>query len=155
MSEFICKKPITLSGKSFSYGELIPDGFVMPNRALTLIRSNYIAEIGEGAPVTTLETNSLRQFQSEYEDTLIKIPIEAKEGTLEVITSSQTVISVFKTLQKKTEDAKKDIAEMEDLDALLILTAVDSRSGVQRAAEERAANISGGQKPEDSEKGDA
>lgn len=24
MSEFVCKKPITLSGRSFTYGELIP-----------------------------------------------------------------------------------------------------------------------------------
>ena len=30
MSEFVCKKPITLSGRSFTYGELIPDGYVLP-----------------------------------------------------------------------------------------------------------------------------
>lgn len=28
MNEFVCKKPITLSGRNFTYGELIPDGYV-------------------------------------------------------------------------------------------------------------------------------
>lgn len=155
MSEFVCKKPITLSGRFFSYGEVIPDGFVLPGRALALIRSNHIAEIGGDIPVAELSEMATRPFQSENGSTLITIPIEAKEGTLEVITSSQTVISIFKTLQKKVEDAKKDIAEMDDLDELLILRTVDSRSGVQKAAEERAAQITAGQETEETEKGDA
>lgn len=155
MSEFVCKKPITLSGRTFSYGEVIPDGFVLPGRVLALIRSNYIAEIGGDAPMAELSAEPIRPFRSENGDPPITIPIEAKEGTLEVITSSQTVISIFKTLQKKVEDAKIDIAEMDDLDALLILRAVDSRSGVQKAAEERAAQITAGQETEDTEKGDA
>lgn len=155
MSEFVCKKPITLSGKTFSYGEVIPDGFVLPERALALIRSNYIAEVGGDTSMVELSATPIRPFQSENDDIPITIPIETKEGTLEVITSSQTVISIFKTLQKKVEDAKKDIAEMDDLDALLILRVVDSRSGVQKAAEERAAQITAGQETEDTEKGDA
>lgn len=154
MSEFVCKKPITLSGRTFSYGEVIPDGFVLPGRALSLIRSNYIAEIGGDVPMAELSAEPIRPFQSENGDTLITIPIEAKEGTLEVTTSSQTVIFIFQTLQKKVEDAKKDIAETEDLDALLILRAVDSRSGVQKAAEERATQITASRETEETEKGD-
>lgn len=155
MSEFVCKKPITLSGRTFSYGEVIPDGFVLPGRALALIRSNHIAEIGGDLPVAELSEARIRSVQGENDATLITIPIEAKEGILEVITSSQTVISIFKTLQKKVEDAKRDIAEMEDLDALLILKAVDSRSGIQKAAEERAEQLSGSRNVEDMKKGDA
>lgn len=155
MSEFVCKKPITLSGITFSYGEVIPDGFVLPGRVLALIRSNYIAEIGGNVPMAELSAGPIRPFQSENGDTPITIPIEVKEGTLEVTTSSQTVISIFKTLQKKVEDAKKDIAEMDDLDELLILRTVDSRSGVQKAAEERAAQITAGRETEETEKGDA
>ena len=49
MNEFVCKKPITLSGRNFTYGELIPDGYVLPERALALLRSNYIAAIEPGA----------------------------------------------------------------------------------------------------------
>lgn len=37
MNEFVCKKPITLSGRNFTYGELIPDGYVLPERALALL----------------------------------------------------------------------------------------------------------------------
>lgn len=153
MGEFVCKKPIMLSGRTFSYGEVIPDGFVLPGRVLALIRSNYIAEIGGDAPMSELTETSTRPFQNENGDTIITIPIEAKEGTLEVITSSQTVITIFKILQKKVEDAKKDIAEMDDLDALLILRVVDSRNGVQKAAEERAVQISASQETEETEKG--
>lgn len=154
MSEFVCKKPITLSGRTFSYGEVIPDGFVLPERALTLIRSNYIAELGGDIPMAELSATPIRPFQSENGNNLITIPIEAKEGTLEVITSSQTVITIFKILQKKVEDAKKDIVEMDDLDALLILRAVDSRSSIQKAAEERTAQVSASQETEETEKGD-
>ena len=68
---------------------------------------------------------------------------------------SQTVIFIFKTLQKKVEDAKKDIVEMDDLNALLILRAVDSRSGVQKVVEERVAQITSVQEMEEIEKGDA
>ena len=109
MSEFVCKKPITLSGRSFSYGEVIPDGFVLPGRALALIRSNYIAEIGGDIPVAELSEMATRPFQSENGSTLITIPIEAKEGTLEVITSSQTVISIFKTCLLYTSDAADEL----------------------------------------------
>lgn len=155
MSEFICKKPITLSGRDFSYGEVIPDGFVLPGRALALMRSNYIAEVGGDVALVERMGTSTSSFTGENGETLISIPIEAKEGTLEVTTSSQTAISIFQTLQKKVEDAEKDIAMMTDLDALLILRAVDSRSGVQKAVDKRAAQLSNSEGAEKTEKGDA
>lgn len=155
MSEFVCKKPITLSGRTFSYGEVIPDGLVLPGRALALIRSNYIAEVGGDIPMVEVSEAPIRPFQNKNGDTLITLPIETKEGSQEITTSSQTVIFIFKTLQKKVEDAKKDIAVMNNLDALMILRAVDSRGGVQKAVEERTAQITAGQAMEDIEKGDA
>lgn len=136
MSEFICKKPITLSGRDFSYGEVIPDGFVLPGRALTLIRSNYIAEISGELPVPEAQMSNTH-IQSENEDTLITIPISTENGILEATMSSQSVITALTIMQKNVEDAGTDIAELEDTDALLILNAVDSRKGIQKAAEER------------------
>ena len=125
MSEFVCKKPITLLGRDFSYGEVIPDGFVLPGRALVLIRSNYIAEIGSDVPVTELPEEPTRPFQSETGETLITIPISTEKGILEVITSSQTVTTVFSIMQKTVEEAEKDIAELEDENALILLNAAD------------------------------
>lgn len=165
MSEFICKKPITLSGRSFSYGEVIPDGFVLPGRALSLVRSNYIAEIEGG--VLHSEESSIMPFQSENDETLITIPISTEKGILEVTTSSQTIITVFSIMQKKVEDAETDIAELEDEDALILLNAADSRKGIQKAAEERSVILKkAGESPnvdhgsnagetEEQEKGDA
>lgn len=145
MSEFICKKPITLSGHSFSYGEVIPDGFVLPGRALALIRSNYIAEIDGGA--LQAEATPILPFQSENEETLITIPISTEKGILEVITSSQTVTTVFSIMQKTVEEAEKDIAGLEDENALILLNAADSRKGIQKAAEERATQLNKGPEP--------
>lgn len=137
MSEFICKKPVTLSGRTFSYGEVIPNGFVLPGRALSLVRSNYITEIEGGALQAKGAEMPIQPFQSENGESLITIPISTEKGILEVITSSQTVTTVFTIMQKKVEDAEKDIAELEDEDALILLNAVDSRKGIQKAAEER------------------
>lgn len=137
MSEFICKKPVTLSGRTFSYGEVIPNGFVLPGRALSLVRSNYITEIEGGELQVKGAEMPIQPFQSENGKSLITIPISTEKGILEVITSSQTVTTVFTIMQKKVEDAEKDIAELEDEDALILLNAVDSRKGIQKAAEER------------------
>lgn len=167
MSEFVCKKPITLSGHSFSYGEIIPDGFVLPERALTLIRSNYITEVDGSLLQTEEVTTPILPFQSENEETPITIPINTEKGIMEVITSSQTVVTVFTIMQKTVEDAEKDIAELTDEDALILLNAMDSRKGIQKAAEERNTKLkkeseppeekpeSGADETGDQEKGDA
>ena len=70
MNEFVCKKPITLSGRNFTYGELIPDGYVLPERALALLRSNYIAAIEPGALAAEAITPIL-PFQSDNGETQI------------------------------------------------------------------------------------
>lgn len=147
MSEFVCKKPITLSGRSFSYGEVIPEGYVLPGRALTLIRSNYIAEVESGVLQAEEAVTPIRPFQGETGENLITIPISTENGILEVITSSQTVTTVFSIMQKTVEEAEKDIAGLEDENALILLNAADSRKGIQKAAEERATQLNKG--PED------
>lgn len=144
MSEFVCKKPITLSGRSFSYGEIIPDGFVLPGRALTLIRSNYIAEVESGVLQAEEAVTPIRPFPGETGETLITIPISTEKGILEVITSPQTVTTVFAIMQKTVEEAEKDIAGLEDENALTLLNAADSRKGIQKATDERAFQLSKG-----------
>lgn len=143
MSEFICKKPITLSGQSFSYGDVIPDGFVLPGRELSLIRSNYIAEIGSGAMITdTVPDGSLEWQTGEASPpNPIIIPITVNEGILELATSPQTIINVLTIMQKTVEDATEDINVLTDRDALLLLNAVDSRAGIKKAAEKRNSQL--------------
>lgn len=155
MSEFVCKKPITLSGRSFSYGEIIPDGFVLPGRVLSLVRSNYISEI-EGGLIENMEgaafgTIPEGPIQPQIGVTLIAIPISTEKGNLELTMSSETVVGVLTIMQKTVEEAAKDIATMEDKDSLILLNAVDSRSGIQKAAEKRATQLEE-QPPEESEK---
>ena len=154
MSEFVCKKPITLSGRSFSYGEIIPDGFVLPGRALALVRSNYITEVEGGMLQTEEAVTPIQPFQEDNGETLITIPISTEKGILEATISSQTAITVFTIMQKKVEDAEKDIAELEDEDALILLDAVDSRKGIKKAAEERSVQLRKGTEiPEEIQEG--
>lgn len=168
MSEFVCKKPITLSGRSFSYGEIIPDGFVLPGRALSLVRSNYISEI-EGGLSECMEGEAFGTIpdgpiQPQIGITLIAIPISTQKGNLELTMSSESVVTVLTIMQKTVEEAAKDIAAIEDKEALILLNAVDSRTGIQKAAEKRAMQLSeppnkeGGENeegPEDTEGGGA
>ena len=154
MSEFVCKKPITLSGRSFSYGEIIPDGFVLPGRALALVRSNYITEVEGGMLQTEEAVTPILPFQEDNGETLITIPISTEKGILEATISSQTAIAVFTIMQKKVEDAEKDIAELEDEDALILLDAADSRKGIKKAAEERSVQLRNGTEiPEEIQEG--
>lgn len=146
MREFVCVKPITLSGRNFSYGDIIPDGYVLPERALALIRSNYITSFESGTPVSEAVT-PIMPLQDKTGETLITIPISTENGILEVITSSQTVTTVFSIMQKTVEEAEKDIAGLEDENALILLNAADSRKGIQKAAEERAAQLNKGPEP--------
>jgi len=141
MSEFVCKKPITLSGHSFSYGEVIPDGYVLPKRALALIRSSYIAEIESGLLMELAEP--IQPIQAQIGEFQLTIPIVTEKGNLELTTSSETVVIVFAIMQKTVEEAAKDIAVLEDEDALILLNAIDSRKGIQKAAEERNAKLHG------------
>jgi len=140
MSEFVCKKPITLSGHGFAYGEIIPDGLGAPGRELALIRSNYIAEIESGLFMESVEP--IQPIQARFGVFQLTIPITTEKGYLELTTSSETVINVLIIMQKTVEQAAKDIAEMGDTDALLLLNAIDSRSGIQKAAEKRMEQLS-------------
>ena len=50
-------------------------------------------------------------------------------------------------MQKTVEEAEKDIAGLEDENALILLNAADSRKGIQKAAEERATQLNKGPEP--------
>lgn len=144
MSKFICKKPITLSGRSFSYGEVIPDGFVLPERTLSLIRSNYIAEI-EGGLLMDLVTpiQPVQPIQPQIGEFQLMIPIVTEKGSFELTTSSETVVNVLTIMQKNVDEAVKDISTLDDGDTLILLNAIDSRKGIQKAAEERNIKLFG------------
>ena len=121
---------------------------------MSLIRSNYIAAVENGISVNEVATPIL-PFQEAMGDTLITIPIMAKEGILEATMSSQNVITVLTILQENTEEATKKISELEEMDALILLNAVDSRKGIQKAADERVALLKKEAESGEAEKGDA
>lgn len=139
MGRFICRKPMTLSGRCFTYGEEIPDGLILPTRALALMRSGYIVEEKESVQGNTSAENS--PFQPVKESTPYHLPLTTEKGVLDVEIKPYSMITALTIMQKNVEDAAKDIALLEDMDALILLNAADSRKGIQKAAEERAAQL--------------
>lgn len=142
MGRFICKKPVTLSGHPFTYGEEVPDGHILPSRVLALIRSGYIVEVGD--PAAGDGKGREQPFQPCDGVAPIKLPIMTGTGVLEAVVEPQSIVIALTIMQKNVDEAGRDIAGIDDMDALLILDAVDSRKGIQKAAEERAVQLGAG-----------
>lgn len=139
MGRFICRKPMMLSGRCFTYGEEIPDGLILPTRALALMRSGYIAEAKESVQGNASAENS--PFQPVKRSISYHLPLTTEKGVLDVEMEPHSMVTALTIMQKNVEDAAKDIALLEDMDALIILNAADSRKGIQKAAEERASQL--------------
>ena len=161
MSGYVCKKKITLSGNEYVPGELIPAEAVLPSRALSLMRSNYIvaatdpeaadviAKAEEAASASEGDNSSQRD---EKGDNLINLPIHTSEGILTATVSPQAVSTAFTILQLSEKEAKEVIKATEDDDALMLVNAIERRKGVGSAVAERHEQLTGS---EDGKAGDA
>ncbi len=135
MSEYICKNPISLGGKDYAVGDKIPDGIVLPRRAIALIRSNYIVEV-------TKENTGSHSDSNECSDLgHINIPIRTSNEILTATVSPQSVSMAFSILQLGADEAIITIAETSDDDALMLINAVERRKGVLNALKERHAKL--------------
>ena len=134
MSGYVCNKMITLSGKQYVPGDVIPAEAILPSRVLALKRSNHIAEaeIEADAP----DTQNSRQ-NSDFDSYPIELPISTPEGIVSAAVSTKTVAAVFSILQLPEKEAKTAISDLEDDDALMLMNAVERRKNVLSAVKER------------------
>jgi hypothetical protein len=134
MSDYICKKPISLSGRQFAPGDVIPAEAIMPGRVLALTRSSYIVPMSEEA---SAQKASNSPQNDDFDSYPITLPFTTPEGLLQATVSSKSVVSAISILQLPEKEEKEKIAEVADDDVLMILDAVERRKAVLTAVKER------------------
>lgn len=128
---YIVLKPFYAKGERHRIGDMVDERCIDPCSAPRLMRCGYITEANGGTQ------GAILPHSGEYTDSRITIPIMEEEGIVEATMDPQGIAKIFTIMQKNVEDASKDISGLEDPDALLILGAVDSRKGIQKAVAER------------------
>lgn len=132
---FLCKKGLVLSGRKYMPGDIIPGSAVLSNRASTLVNSGCIARLEDGIAASP---------EAVEDGIKIEIPVLAEEGTIPIYLTADELAQVFTIMQSTAKGAANLLKEVTSEDMLLLITASDSRSAVQKAATEQAARISAG-----------
>lgn len=129
MNSYVCKKPITLFGRPFSYGEIIPSEYIIPERVQTLIRNGYITQINEEFTEDNIQKQEM------------KIPIIAGEETSEINIHSDEVVKALKIVQLNQEDAVKEIETVETKESLILIHTLSNKKAVQKAVEAKKSQL--------------
>ena len=134
MSEYICKKGISLSGTQYVPGEVIPAEAILPSRVLTLKRSGHIVEADFNA---SGDKGAYSTQNSDSDVHPIKIPISTPDGSFEATVSSQEVYDAFSILQLPEKEAKDAIALVDDDNTLMLIDSAERRKNVLSAIRKR------------------
>lgn len=132
MNGFVCKKPILLSGRLFSCGEIIPNDDIVPERIQTLIKSGYLSQIED----------ELEKGETISEPD-IKIPIFTDKETEEIHISKEAVTEALTILQLGTEEAVEKIEKIEEKETLILINKLSNKKIVQKAAETKKNQLEG------------
>lgn len=132
MNGFVCKKPILLSGRLFSCGEIIPNDDIVPERIQTLIKSGYLSQIED----------ELEKGETISEPD-IKIPIFTDKETEEIHISKEAVTEALTILQLGTEEAVEKIEKIEEKETLILISKLSNKKIVQKAAETKKNQLEG------------
>ena len=134
MGDYVCVKPVFLSGTYYAPGERIPEGTILSSRVLALKRSGYIADAPAG-----------EEKGSKGEGTQITIPIHAESGaTLEAVVNVPSLSRAIDILQMSVKEARTAVQAETDCDALMLLDALDRRKDVLSAVKERVVALTEG-----------
>lgn len=136
MSDFICAKGLTLGGVTYSPGQDIPAGAVLPGRVRALIRQGYIV-----AKVETAQAPAQKPQEPAIVPVPISIPLTKDGGVYEVVAKPEDIITAVSVMQLTLEEATKVIETIESEEALILIHALDSRKGIKTAASERAESL--------------
>lgn len=125
-------KPINLGGKRRFIGEVIETEVVVKERANTLVKNGYLAEI-QTLPELVADTKQTNK--------VIKIPIIQDEESMDVNLYDSDIIQIFMIMQMPVEEAINKIPLIEDENLLILLHATDSRKRIKTAAVEQAKKL--------------
>lgn len=136
MRAFTCLKPATFAGNKYMPGDIVPAEAIPAGRVSAVMRMGLIAEHKEAAP-NAQEATQTPQDGADGPGGIV-IPLTRDGGVFEAVTTHAGLLQATDVLQMTVENAQKAIAEIEDETVLALIHGLDSRKGVQNAAEKRA-----------------
>ncbi len=145
--KLIAQKPCNFCGKRFFVGDEIPVELVVsPNvqaklGVLTIYNDGGVVP-GNAPLESTVDVGEavvpLRAIEDQIQ---VTIPIEAETGIQTISAAPESIIDALRIMQMDVKAAEKEIEDLEDENALIILHACDSRKGIKNASEKKALSI--------------
>lgn len=91
---YLCRKPVTIWGRKYICGEVIPDGAVLPERARKLESMGYLSAIGQ------------EEIGGEDHGELIKVPYRAVPEAANKVSATRRK-PAHSGVRKETKASKK------------------------------------------------
>lgn len=135
---YVCRKGLTLSGKEYKPGDLIPEGVILPNRVRALMAVGMISEVGESEKADTPVVDNSQPGVSAPELSTVSIPVKGENGDITLEVTPEEIQAVFSILQMNASEGITEVGKIESDNVLILIHATDSRKTVQNAAKERA-----------------
>lgn len=158
---FICNKALTLGDVPYYPGDLIPDDAVLPSRVRALKTSGYITDVAAGSAEGAEMPVATGVLEAEGYDGKVVIPIikdidgETAEALAVPLTEGEVQL-VFAIMQMTVDQAEEEIEKITEEGVLIVLHAADTRAGIKKAAQKRAATLSStGQETNEAASGNA
>lgn len=140
---YICNKSLKLGTKTYNPGDTIPDEKVLPSRKRALESAGYIAMVSD-AVETDLPVADILTTEAAIGKVTIPVIIASEGETAQVMAvplSEGDAQQVFAIMQMNVSEAKEEISKIEKEEILIVLHACDSRTGIKKAATDRADSI--------------
>ena len=137
MGNYICLKPVKLSGIDYFPGGTIPEGAVVPGRDRALKKNGLIADMPAASEdnASVIGANLPQEGVRPAEGILL--PIGTGEDAKEENFAAESVRGAVAIVQLSEKDAKNAIAGTEDMGALRLIAALDRRKNVDQAVTSR------------------
>lgn len=130
---YIALKPCKFgAGREYLIGDTIPDEVVADSAAKRLISMGVIAEVNKAEAQTVV-----------ISDTTLSIMVKTDDGEAVLEPTDKGVQDIFTVLIGKAAEAEAVIKEMDDREALLLLSMADGRKSVSALASARAEELKG------------
>lgn len=129
---FVALKPCSFAGNTFRIGEDVPEELVHNDSQQALITMGVIAR-KDGIATAYSATPAHAQTICAY--------IHADEGDVVVSMSQDDVVQIFDVLQATAKDAEDIVSVMDNVDALFLLSVIDTRKTIKSATEARAKEL--------------
>lgn len=139
--QYLCRKQISIGGRTYTPGEVIPDGVVLDERADRLKMCKYIAEIKDEVPAELVPSASVEFTEPENTVVFIEVGEPESEEKVSIPATPEEIQQVFAILQMNAEDGVKAISDVKDENVLILIHASDSRTTVKKAAEKQAGTL--------------